>query len=80
MCERHFDSFAEGQRRLSQLQIEWKQARASEEMTADLLEGLERRAYRLHRADAETWLAWLDDESFWQPGWRGDDGEPGGMD
>jgi hypothetical protein len=23
-------------------------------------------------------LAWLDNEDFWQPGWRGDDGEPSG--
>jgi hypothetical protein len=46
----------------------------------DLHEGLQRRAFRLLAADAEGWLAWLDDEAFWRPGWRGDDGEPSGMD
>jgi hypothetical protein len=79
-CERHFDNHAEGQRLIAQFQVEWKDASRSSEMTVDLLEGLERRAYRLLNSDAEAWLAWLDDEEFWRPGWRGDDGEPGGMD
>ena len=80
MCERNFDNPAEGQRLLAQSQIEWKEALAAEEMTLDLHEGLQRRAFRLLAADAEGWLAWLDDEAFWRPGWRGDDGEPSGMD
>ncbi len=78
MCERHFDNHAEGQRRISVLQIEWKDAHNDEEIDAELLQGLERRAYRLLKSDSETWLAWLDNEEFWQPGWRGDDGEPSG--
>ena len=78
MCEQHFDNHAEGQRRISQMQIEWKDAHANSELDSDLLQGLERRAYRLLKANAEDWLAWLDNEDFWQPGWRGDDGEPSG--
>ena len=78
ICEQHFDNHAEGQRRIKQMQIEWKDARAENELDAELLQGLERRAYRLLRANADDWLAWLDNEDFWQPGWRGDDGEPSG--
>ena len=74
-----FDTIhAEGQRRISQMQIEWKGAHVNRELDSDLLQGLERRAYRLLKANAEDWLAWLDNEDFWQPGWRGDDGEPSG--
>jgi len=32
---------------------------------------LDRRAFRLLRADAEEWLGWLDNEDFWKPGWKG---------
>ena len=78
ICEQHFDNHAEGQRRISQMQIEWKSAHTENELDAGLLQGLERRAFRLLKANAEDWLAWLDNEEFWQPGWRGDDGEPSG--
>ena len=78
MCEQHFDNHAEGQRRIAQLQIDWKDAHGEGEVDAELLQGLERRAYRLLRADANDWLSWLDNEDFWRPGWRGDDGEPSG--
>ena len=78
MCERNFDNHVEGQRRISELQIEWKEAHKEAEVDEGLLQGLERRAYRLLKADSSDWLAWLDNEEFWQPGWRGDDGEPSG--
>jgi len=78
VCEQHFDNHAEGQRRIAQMQIEWKDAHSEHELDGELLQGLERRAYRLLKANAEDWLAWLDNEDFWQPGWRGDDGEPSG--
>ena len=78
VCERHFDNHAEGQRRILQMQVEWRTANAEDEVDAELLQGLDRRAYRLLKADGEAWLAWLDNEEFWQPGWRGDDGEPSG--
>ena len=76
--ERNFDNHVEGQRRISELQIEWKEAHKEAEIDEGLLQGLERRAYRLLRADSNDWLSWLDNEEFWQPGWRGDDGEPSG--
>ena len=83
ICERNFNSHTEGQRLLRELQVEWKEAHELGEVPDELLEGLERRTYRLLRADAEQWLGWLDDDEFWLPGWRGDDGAPGtsgGMD
>ena len=55
-----------------------RDAHTEQEIDAELLQGLERRAYRLLRADADDWLTWLDNDDFWQPGWRGDDGEPSG--
>ena len=75
-CERNFDNHAEGQRIVRHMQVEWTEAHAEQEISDELLEGLDRRAFRLLRADAEGWLGWLDDEDFWSPGWRGDDGEP----
>ena len=79
LCELCFDNHVEGQRRIAEMQIEWKDASTEGEVEKELLEGLERRAFRLMRANAEDWLAWLDNEEFWQPGWRGDDGEPSGQ-
>ena len=58
------------------LQVEWTEAHTEQEVSDELLEGLDRRAFRLLRADAEAWLRWLDDEEFWSPGWRSDDVEP----
>jgi len=36
-----------------------------------LLQGLDRRAFRLLRASGEEWIDWLDNEKFWEPGWKG---------
>ena len=36
----------------------------------DLKEGLDKRAFHLLRASHKEWLAWLDNEEFWKPGWR----------
>ncbi len=76
LCERHFDNHAEGQRLIQQLQVEWDEASSEGEISSELHEGLKRRAFRLLQADSAEWLKWLDDDSFWQPGWRGDDGVP----
>ena len=76
LCERHFDNHAEGQRLIQQMQVEWEEAYSEGEISVDLHEGLRRRAFRLLSADSKEWLEWLDDEDFWQPGWRGDDGVP----
>lgn len=51
------------------MQVEWQDANAKGEVDDALLQGLDRRAFRLLRADDSEWLEWLDDESFWKPGW-----------
>ena len=58
------------------MQVEWIEAHGRGDLDAGLLEGLDRRAFRLLRADGEEWLRWLDDEEFWKPGWRGGDTSP----
>ena len=40
------------------------------EVDEALFEGLQRRSERLLESEGEEWLAWLDDEAFWNPGWR----------
>ena len=70
ICERCYDNHEEGQRQVGVMQAEWNEARDREEVASSLLDGLERRAYKLLQADAETWLEWLDNEEFWNPGWR----------
>ena len=56
ICEMNFDNHAEGQRRITQMQIEWKDAHNDAEIDSELLQGLERRAFRLLRADGDAWL------------------------
>ncbi len=75
VCERHHDNPAAGQIRVRELQIEWRDAHAKQEVSPELLEGLDRRAFYLLRADVEEWLSWLDDDAFWKPGWRWVDSE-----
>ncbi len=70
VCERCFDDSAEGHRQVRQIQAEWAESHGKGEVDESLLEGLDRRAFRLLRADADEWLKWLDDEDFWKPGWR----------
>ena len=72
ICELCFDNRAEGQRRIRQMQVEWQDAHAEGEVDDVLLQGLDRRAFRLLRADDSEWLGWLDDDSFWKPGWGSD--------
>ena len=69
-CERCYDDHEEGQRQISVLQTEWDEADGRGEVDVSLLDGLERRADKLLHADAGTWLEWLDNEEFWNPGWR----------
>jgi hypothetical protein len=66
ISEKNFDNSAEGQR---QMQVEWTDAYQKGEVAEQLLSGLDRRAFRLLRADSEEWLKWLDNEDFWLPGW-----------
>ena len=69
-CERCYDDHEEGQRQISVLQTEWDEADGRGEVDVSLLDGLERRADKLLHADAGAWLEWLDNEEFWNPGWR----------
>ncbi len=69
-CERCYDDHEEGQLQVSAMQAEWNEADDKGEVDVSLLDGLERRADKLLHADAGAWLEWLDNEEFWNPGWR----------
>ena len=69
-CERCYDDYEEGQRQIGAMQVEWNEAGDRGEVDSSLLDGLERRADKLLHADAGAWLEWLDNEEFWNPGWR----------
>ncbi len=69
-CERCYDDHEEGQRQISAMQAEWNEADGRGEVDVSLLDGLERRADKLLHVDAGAWLEWLDNEEFWNPGWR----------
>ena len=69
-CERCYDDHGEGQRQISAMQAEWNEADGRGEVDVSLLDGLERRADKLLHVDAGAWLEWLDNEEFWNPGWR----------
>ena len=75
VCERCYDDHEEGQRQISVLQTEWDEADGRGEVDVSLLDGLERRADKLLHADAGAWLEWLDNEEFWNPGWREESSE-----
>ena len=70
VCERCYDDYEEGQLQVSAMQAEWSEADDKGEVDVSLLDGLERRADKLLHADAGAWLEWLDNEEFWNPGWR----------
>lgn len=70
VCEACFDRPEAGRQRVRELQVEWRQAHHEGVLDEAGHLGLERRAYRLLNSDDESWLAWLDNLSFWQPGWN----------
>ena len=69
-CESCYDDYEEGRRQVCAMQAEWNEAGNRGEVDVSLLDGLERRADKLLHADAGAWLEWLDNEEFWNPGWR----------
>ncbi len=69
LCEINFDNYVEGQRLIRQMQVEWTDSHQKGDVSNELLAGLDRRCFRLLRADSDEWLKWLDDEDFWAPGW-----------
>lgn len=70
MCERHYDDHELGHRAVCDIRDEWLSARSKGEVEDALFEGLQRRAERLLDSEEGQWLACLDDEDFWNPGWR----------
>ena len=74
-CERHYDDYELGHQAVRDIRGEWLSARSNGEVDDALFEGLQLRAERLLESEGEQWLAWLDDEDFWNPGWREDSEE-----
>ena len=70
VCERHYDDHLLGHQAVRDMRDEWLVADSRGEVDDALLEGLQRRAERLLESENEAWLEWLDDEDFWNPGWR----------
>ena len=70
-CEKHYQNPSSGQALVREMQVEWTDANRKGDLDDMLLQGLDRRAFRLLRADDEEWIGWLDDEKFWEPGWKG---------
>tara|TARA_B100000029_G_scaffold174751_2_gene171641 strand:+ start:1250 stop:1582 length:333 start_codon:yes stop_codon:yes gene_type:complete len=75
VCERHYDDYELGHQAVRDIRGEWLSARSNGEVDDALFEGLQLRAERLLESEGEQWLAWLDDEDFWNPGWREDSEE-----
>ena len=71
VCEKNYENPTAGQSRVREMQVEWKDAHGKGDLDDTLLQGLDRRAFRLLRADEDEWIKWLDDEGFWEPGWKG---------
>ena len=72
ICEKSFNNYTEGQIKVREMQVEWIAAHKEGEVSDSLLEGLDRRAFRLLKSNSEEWLEWLDNDKFWSPGWKGD--------
>tara|TARA_B100000287_G_C20632276_1_gene780290 strand:- start:1515 stop:1853 length:339 start_codon:yes stop_codon:yes gene_type:complete len=70
ICERNFDSPEEARRLIRQMTKEWEEANSDGVMDDDLFEGLNMRAFRLLNSSDVEFTKWLDDLSFWKPGWR----------
>ena len=72
VCEKNFDNPTEAKRLIRQMQIEWKEAAKLKEIDLELIEGLDRRAFYLLKADEKEWNELLDNLKFWRPGWKAD--------
>jgi len=72
ICEKSFNNHTDGQLKVREMQVEWTAANEIGEVSDSLLEGLNRRAFRLLQADSKEWLEWLDNDKFWNPGWKGE--------
>jgi len=72
ICEKNYNSPHEGKRLIREMQIEWKDAAERKELNLELIEGLDRRAFYLLKANEEEWIELLDNLNFWRPGWKVD--------
>ena len=72
ICEKNFESPNNGKRLIREMQIEWKDAAKRKEIDEELIEGLDRRAFYLLKADDQEWSELLDNLKFWRPGWKVD--------
>ena len=72
VCEKNFNAPHEGKRLIREMQIEWKDAAKRKEIKLELIEGLDRRAFYLLKANDDEWSELLDNLSFWRPGWKAD--------
>ncbi len=50
ICERNYENPTRGQNRVREMQVEWTDSHAQGELDDSLLQGLDRRAFRLLRA------------------------------
>ena len=71
ICEKNYQNPSAGQALVREMQVEWTDANRRGDLDDMLLQGLDRRAFRLLRASGEEWIGWLDNERFWEPGWKG---------
>ena len=71
ICEKNYQNPSAGQSLVREIQVEWTDANKRGDLDDSLKQGLDRRAFRLLRADADEWILWLDNEEFWKPGWKG---------
>jgi hypothetical protein len=70
LCETHYEDRIGGIEAIKSLQEDWHAAHQRMELPDLLFEGLEKRAAELLVCDNEKWIMLLNEESFWQPGWR----------
>ena len=70
LCETHYEDRIGGIEAIKSLQEGWHAAHQRMELPDLLFEGLEKRVNELLVCDNEKWIMLLNEESFWQPGWR----------
>jgi hypothetical protein len=70
ICEMNFDNPEAARRQIRQMQVDWHQAFSEGVLPQYNREGLESRAFRLLSCSDDEWITWLDNDSFWKPGWR----------
>jgi hypothetical protein len=75
ICEKFYNNPVAAKIQIREMQIEWVDANKKDEVSNDLLDGLNRRSIRLLNSNDTEWLSLLDNIDFWKPGWRpnGDD-------